>query len=134
MFKIEDEINEEFEPGYMRIAGDLESAIIKGDYKENQKIISTTRLAKKYKMNIATANKAINVLVDKDLLYKKRGVGMFIKSGATDKIVESRHRKFKERTIKKLLLEADNLKIGTDDLVEMINSMSKTKKKKLAYR
>lgn len=59
---------------------------------KEEKIPSTTYLSKTY--NIATVNKAINILVDEDLVYKKRGIGMFVKSGTLNKLIGDRRKVF----------------------------------------
>ena len=69
-------------PIYIRIVQGIKDAILAGEVKENEQLASTTYLSKEYKINIATVNKAINLLVDEGLVYKKRGIGMFVKKGA----------------------------------------------------
>ena len=61
---------------------------------KEEKIPSTTYLSKTYNINIATVNKAINILVDEDLVYKKRGIGMFVKSGTLNKLIGDRKKVF----------------------------------------
>jgi GntR family transcriptional regulator len=73
-----------------------------------------------YKINPATAGKGINMLVDQGILYKKRGIGMFVSTGAKRIIKEKRKSDFYEKYIASLLEEAENLDIGIDELVSMI--------------
>jgi DNA-binding transcriptional regulator YhcF (GntR family) len=73
-----------------------------------------------YKINPATAGKGINLLVDRGILYKRRGIGMFVAGGARKKILEERKSSFYSNYIVTLLDEARNLGIGIEELIDMI--------------
>ena len=105
---------------YLQIAESIEDDIIKGIIEEETQIPSTNQMAVIYKINPATAGKGINTLVDREILYKRRGIGMFVASGAKKIIQETRKNSFYEKYIASLLDEAKNLRIGIDDLVDMI--------------
>ena len=79
-------------------------------------------LAKQYTINPATAAKGINLLVDEGILYKKRGIGMFVAEGAKEHIIEKRRDAFYENYVKGLLEEAKSLGISSEQLVEMIRT------------
>ena len=85
-------------PIYIRIVEGVKDAILNGQLKEESQLPSTTYLSKKYNINIATVNKAINLLVDEGLAYKKRGIGMFVKKGATKALIADRKKDF-QRTL-----------------------------------
>ena len=91
---------------------------------EEEKTPSTNELAKMYSINPATAAKGINILVDKGILYKKRGIGMFVQQGAKEKIKNQRKSEFYENYIQKLIVEANNLGISKKELVNMITESS----------
>jgi DNA-binding transcriptional regulator YhcF (GntR family) len=74
----------------------LEDAILSGVYGEDDQVPSITEYAVAYRINPATALKGINILVDGGLLYKKRGVGMFVAPGAKEKLLRERREKFYE--------------------------------------
>ena len=107
-------------PIYIRIVQGIKDAILNKQIKEEDQIASTTYLSKEYKINIATVNKAINVLVDEGLVYKKRGIGMFVKSGALSKLIEERRQVFKERYIVATLKEAKRLNYSEEELQELV--------------
>lgn len=107
-------------PIYIRIVEGIKDAILNGDLKEEQQLPSTTYLSKEYKINIATVNKAINILVDEGTVYKKRGIGMFVKSGATQELIKERRKVFKDRYVKATLIEAKRLNIGVEELQEIV--------------
>ena len=107
-------------PIYVRIVQGIKDAILNKQIKEEEQLASTTYLSKEYKINIATVNKAINILVDEGYVYKKRGIGMFIKSGALNKLIEERRQVFKERYIVATLQEAKRLNYSSEELQELV--------------
>ena len=107
-------------PIYIRIVEGIKDAILNRDLKEEQQLPSTTYLSKEYKINIATVNKAINILVDEGIAYKKRGIGMFVKKGATKELINERRKVFKDRYVKATLIEARRLNIGVEELQEIV--------------
>ena len=107
-------------PIYIRIVEGVKDAILSGKLKEESQLPSTTYLSKEYKINIATVNKAINMLIDENLAYKKRGIGMFVKKGAVNSLINERRKVFKDRYIKATLVEAKRLNIGVEDLQRIV--------------
>ena len=107
-------------PIYIRIVKGVKDAIVDKKIKEEEQLASTTYLSKEYKINIATVNKAINILVDEGLVYKKRGIGMFIKKGAYNKLIDERRKTFKERYIVATLKEAKSLNYTQEELQELV--------------
>ena len=107
-------------PIYVRIVQGIKDAILNKQIKEEEQIASTTYLSKEYKINIATVNKALNILVDEGLVYKKRGIGMFVKSGALNKLIEERRQVFKERYIVATLQEAKRLNYTEAELQALV--------------
>ena len=106
---------------YLQISEMVEDEILRGILSEEQQIPSTTELSKFYKINPATAAKGINILVDKDILYKKRGIGMFVQTGARDRIMEERKKNFYDTYVKKLIHEAKLIGIDKNELKKMID-------------
>ena len=71
---------------YLQIARMLEDDILRGVYKEEEGVPSTNELSRGYSINPATAAKGLNLLVDEGVLYKRRGIGMFVSKGANEKV------------------------------------------------
>ena len=107
-------------PIYIRIVQGIKDAILNKQIKEEEQIASTTYLSKEYKINIATVNKALNILVNEGFVYKKRGIGMFVKSGALNKLIEERRQVFKERYIVATLKEAKRLNYTEKELQALV--------------
>ena len=79
----------------------IERDILRDILLEEEKAPSTNELAKLYAINPATAAKGINILVDRGILYKKRGIGMFVVKGAKEMIMSKRKEEFYDNYIKK---------------------------------
>jgi len=107
-------------PIFLQFAEELEDNILKGIYEEESQIPSTTEVAVKLKINPATANRGVNLLVDEDIIYKKRGIGMFVSVGARIKIIAKRKKAFYESYILSLLQEAENLNITKSEIIDLI--------------
>lgn len=107
---------------YLQVSEMIETDILRGILLEEDRVPSTNELAKQYTINPATAAKGINLLVDEGILYKKRGIGMFVAEGAKEHIIEKRRDAFYENYVKGLLEEAKSLGISSEQLVEMIRT------------
>ena len=105
---------------YIQIKEMLERDILKDIILEEEKVPSTNELAKLYAINPATAAKGVNLLVDEGILYKKRGIGMFVAAGAKEAIKKKKREHFFEDYIKEMLAEARNLGISREELIGMI--------------
>ncbi|MBS4210337.1 GntR family transcriptional regulator [Bacillus sp. FJAT-50079] len=107
-------------PIFIQIAERIEDDIIEGVLLEESQVPSTNQFAAFYKINPATAAKGVNLLVDEGILYKKRGIGMFVADGARIKVMEKRKELFFEQYIITMVQEAKKLGITTEQLTEMI--------------
>ncbi|MCZ4142136.1 GntR family transcriptional regulator, partial [Escherichia coli] len=84
-------------PIFMQIAELIENDIISGVLAEEAQVPSTNEFAAFYRINPATAAKGINRLVEDGLLYKKRGIGMFVTEGAPQRLRAQRREKFQQQ-------------------------------------
>ena len=107
-------------PIFLQIAENIEDAILSGAFSEDGQIPSITEFSVNYKINPATANKGINLLVDRGIVYKRRGVGMFVSKGAIDILRAERREQFFENYIENLVQEARRLGISAEKISEMI--------------
>lgn len=105
---------------YLQISEMIENDILRDIIQEDERVPSTNELANYYTINPATAAKGINILVESGILYKKRGIGMFVSTGAKEKIMGRRKEEFYDNYIKKLIAEADSLGITKEELIAMI--------------
>lgn len=105
---------------YLQISEMIEKDILRDIILEEEKVPSTNELAKLYAINPATAAKGINILVDNGVLYKKRGIGMFVATGAKEKIRKKKQEEFADKYLKMLIVEAESIGIGKKELIELI--------------
>jgi Predicted transcriptional regulators len=107
-------------PIFVQIAERIENDIIDGAMPEESQVPSTNQFAAFYQINPATAAKGVNLLVDQGILYKRRGIGMFVASGAKARLMEQRKEHFYEQYVVTMISEAKKLGITVDQLTDMI--------------
>ena len=108
---------------YLQIAEMIETDILRDILLEEERVPSTNELAKLYAINPATAAKGVNILVDEGVLYKKRGIGMFVSAGAKEAILSRRKNEFYDNYVKKLLEEAASIGLGKEEVIQLIQSV-----------
>ena len=113
-------------PMFRQIMEKIEGDIVSGVYGADDPVISTTQIARVYAVNHATAVKAIGKLSDSGVLYKKRGIGMYVAQGAKETIAKKRRESFFDNTISALLAEAKTLGISTEELIRTIKTKGET--------
>lgn len=111
---------DENRPIFVQIAERIEEDILAGRLAEEEQVPSTNQFAALYQINPATAAKGVNLLVDQGILYKKRGLGMYVASGARAKLLEKRREQFFEQYVVTMLQEAEKLGIAQEQLADMI--------------
>jgi len=111
---------DESRPIFVQIAELIENDIIAGALPEETQVPSTNEFAAFHRINPATAGKGVNVLVDDGILYKKRGIGMFVASGARERLVAKRRDRFQNEFIAPLIVEAEKLGIDKTQVIDMI--------------
>ena len=112
---------------YIQIKEMIENDILRNILLEEERVPSTNELAKLYAINPATAAKGVNILVDEGILYKKRGIGMFVSTGAKNQIMEKRKKNFYNDYVKSLMAEARSLGITRQELIAMIQEAENEK-------
>ena len=107
-------------PIFLQLAEQLEDGILSGAYPEGSQVPSITEYASTYKINPATALKGINLLVNAGLLYKKRGIGMFVAPGAREALRQRRSEDFYRDYVEKLVREAKGLGLTLEQLTDLV--------------
>ncbi|WP_407358878.1 GntR family transcriptional regulator [Microbacterium sp. LTA6] len=111
---------EEGKPLFLQIAEQIEDSILEGSLAEEAQAPSTNELAAFYRINPATAAKGVAVLTDKGVIYKRRGIGMFVSEGARALLLGERREVFADRYIDPLLAEARTLGLDASDLAALL--------------
>ncbi|WP_411676429.1 GntR family transcriptional regulator [Caproicibacter sp.] len=107
-------------PIFQQVAEELEDAVLSGAFQEEEQIPSTTEISVSYKINPATALKGINLLVEGSIVYKRRGIGMFVAPGAKQKILEKRKQSFYRAFVIPMVREAEKLGLGPEETAELM--------------
>ena len=111
---------DESRPIFLQLAEMLEDGIISGAFPEEGQIPSITEYSAALKINPATALKGINLLVEEGLVYKKRGVGMFVASGAREKLLQKRRESFYTERVRPVAREASSLGLTLPELTGLV--------------
>ncbi|GAA3069296.1 GntR family transcriptional regulator [Actinocorallia glomerata] len=118
----EGEAVEEGRALFVQIAEQIEASVLDGTLSEGERAPSTNELATFHRINPATAAKGINLLVDRGILVKRRGLGMFVAEGAREVLRAERRQQFAENYLEPLLVEARAIGLTTETVLEMIRS------------
>jgi GntR family transcriptional regulator len=114
-------VNEDAGPIFRQVADLVETAIVDGSLPEESQAPSTNELAAFHRINPATAAKGLNQLVADGVLYKRRGVGMFVATGAREQLLKRRRSEFADQYVRPLMAEAQKLGISVRELATMID-------------
>lgn len=107
-------------PIYVQLAEWLENEILREQFQPDDKMYSQYQLADLFTINPATAGKGLSILLDNDILYKKRGLGMFVTSNARNMILSKRKSEKLSSLVKGIVDEAERLEVPFEELVDML--------------
>lgn len=116
--------NDGTKPIYMQIAEWVETEILNGNFVSEDKVYSQYQLAEMFNINPATAAKGLSLLVEDHILYKKRGLGMFVTNNALELIRHKRKNQTLKRLIKEIVLESGRLGVSENELINMIKEVA----------
>lgn len=118
-------------PIYLQIAEWLEAEILNENLKEEERIYSQYQLAEMFNINPATAAKGLNLLAEEDIVYKKRGLGMFVSAKAKQFILNKRRNQILGKMIKELVDEAKRLSVSESELLKLIQQVGRESEEEL---
>ncbi|MGG2056398.1 GntR family transcriptional regulator [Lysinibacillus pakistanensis] len=107
-------------PIYIQIAEWLQHEIIANRLQADEKVYSQYQLAELFNINPATAGKGLTILLEEQLLYKKRGLGMFVATDAKDRILSKRRNEILTKMAQEIVLEAQRLLVSDEELLALI--------------
>lgn len=115
-------------PIYIQIAEWLETEILNGSLKQDDKVYSQYQLAEMFTINPATAAKGLNLLTEDNILYGKRGLGKFVTSEAKAIITDKRKNQKLKGLLEEAALEAERLHVSEEEIVTMLKTAIKVQK------
>jgi DNA-binding transcriptional regulator YhcF (GntR family) len=107
-------------PIYLQIAEQIKNDIVTGALAEDEQVMSTNQYAAFYRINPATAAKGFAQLVDEGVLYKKRGIGMFVSPNARDLLRGGRREAFFSDVVDPMIAEAKAIGVPLTEIVQHI--------------
>lgn len=107
---------------YQQITQLIEEGIMSGEYKAHEQVPSTNEISRVFNINPATAAKGVNHLVDEGLLYKKRGIGMFVAEDAQELLLKNRRDIFVEEDAVAFIRKAKQLKFTKEEVLAMLEA------------
>ena len=110
------------DPVYLQIADQIRQDVLSGALAAEEQVMSTTQYATTFRINPATAAKAFAQLVDEAVLYKRRGVGMFVAPGARERLVADARESFFADTVDPVADAARVLGVDVEDVVARLRA------------
>jgi DNA-binding transcriptional regulator YhcF (GntR family) len=107
-------------PIYRQIADQIKAEIMNGSLEPGGKVMSTNEYAAFYQINPATAQKAFRDLVAEGVLYKQRGVGMFVAPDAREKLAAEFRDRFFDDTLRPLIKQAKQAGISLTEIIDYL--------------
>lgn len=109
-------------PIYRQIADAITRDVLNGTLAEEEQVMSTNQYAAFYRINPATAAKGFQHLVDEGVLYKKRGIGMFVSTGAREQLREKHRQRFVSDVLTPMMDEARAIGLSLTDVIALLQT------------
>jgi GntR family transcriptional regulator len=106
------------QPIYRQLRHRVVAMILDGVLKEGDPLPSVRNVAAEYRVNPLTVLKAYQGLVDEELVESKRGLGMFVNSGARDLLLKAERRKFLDEEWPRVHATIERLGLTTEELLD----------------
>lgn len=87
------------QPIYKQLRDQVVERIMDGTFSEGEAVPSVRQVAADYQINHLTVGKAYQELVDVGLLEKRRGLGMFVTTGARNSLTDNEQQRFIEEEL-----------------------------------
>lgn len=107
---------------YQQITELIEEGIISGEYGADEQVPSTNEISRVFNINPATAAKGVNRLVDEGLLYKKRGIGMFVEQDVKNILLKNRRETFAKMDAAAFIKKAKKLQFTKKEVLEILEA------------
>jgi GntR family transcriptional regulator len=111
-------------PIYRQLKNRVIAMILDGSLKEGDPLPSVRTIAAEYQLNPITVSRSYQELVDQELVEKRRGIGMYVVEGATEKLLASERERFLQEEWPKVLLRIEKLGLSLSQLSKLSQQTS----------
>jgi len=109
------------QPIYLQLRELTVARILDGSLLEGDALPSVRNLAVELQLNPITVSRAYQLLVDEGLVEKRRGVGMYVRDGAREILLERERQRFLEQEWPRVVSQMQRLGIQPQDLLSQYN-------------
>ncbi len=113
------------DPIYLQLRDRLVELIMDGELQEGDALPSVRQISSQHRINPITVSKAFQILVDEQLVEKKRGLGMYVVTGAKDKLSKQERAKFLHEEWPQITERIERLGLEIDELLGSIKNGSR---------
>ncbi len=107
----------EHTPIYRQLKEKVLEMMLDGDLKAGDALPSVRQVAAEYQLNPITVSKAYQELVDDNLVEKRRGIGMYMTEGASEKLLASERERFMREEWPAMVERIRRLGLSLDQLL-----------------
>ncbi|MBU6469914.1 MAG: GntR family transcriptional regulator [Gammaproteobacteria bacterium] len=115
------------QPIYRQLRDRVVSMILEGSLKEGDPLPSVRTIAADYQINPLTVLKGYQVLVDEELVEKRRGLGMFVKTGASRALMKNEREVFMKTEWPQIVLRIRRLDLDPRELLNAVDDGKRSK-------
>lgn len=108
------------QPIYRQLRDRVVAMILDGTLAEGDSLPSVRNVAAEHQLNPLTVLKGYQELVDEGLVEKRRGLGMFVREGATGKLMTDERAKFLKDEWPKVADTIQRLGLTVDELLKTL--------------
>jgi|SRR5215469_4157551 len=106
------------QPIYRQLRDQVVAMILEGVLQEGDPLPSVRNVAAEYRVNPLTVLKGYQELVDEELVEKRRGLGMFVKTGARNLLLRGERQKFLEEEWPRVFATMQRLGLKPEELLD----------------
>ena len=114
-------------PIYRQLRDRIVAMILEGTLKEGDPLPSVRAVAADYQINPLTVLKGYQALVDEELVEKRRGLGMFVKTGASRALMKNEREAFLKAEWPLIVQRIGRLDLDVKELLKAVDDGKRSK-------
>ncbi|MGH8292472.1 MAG: GntR family transcriptional regulator [Gammaproteobacteria bacterium] len=115
------------QPIYRQLRDRVVAMILEGSLKEGDPLPSVRTIAADYQINPLTVLKGYQALVDEELVEKRRGLGMFVRTGASRALMKNEREVFLKSEWPQIVARIQRLDLDAKELLDAVNDGKRSK-------